>query len=409
MRVMYGLVGLVWTMALAVVGGEERLGSSSISSPTYLKSLKRAAGDVHYSKLLIAGDPVEKGIYDPSVAYTPDGRVGWLAYSSVKGNGNIINGKLALGEYVSTHLACTTNSGESWTFVKALNRSTNGTCVMPDGQTLQGVWRYEVSSLVCDPTDPDADRRWKIFSHCYFWERERDSRQTHAWIVLRTAADPAGEWSPEIPLFGAGKNPPAPCNKTRIDVNALDASLKDTFVYTEPGALAHDKRLYLSMTALRPKFGLGGISVAYTIILLASDDHGVSWQFVGRLLTPDDATHFGYERFDGTGFAEDGERVFLLAVPGSRRLMHDGCVAFEFASMAKGQLQRDAAGFPLITNYFAPQPGILSGPGGGQSTYHTSNTKGGVLFPQFNLHSYPEVFQIFQTRRRIVEEAGAGH
>jgi hypothetical protein len=367
-------------------------------------SLKHAAGDVHYTKLLIAGDPAEKGIYDPSVAYTPDGSVGWLAYSSVNGSGNVIHGRLALGEYVGTHLARTTNGGGSWAFVRVLNVSTNGACVMPDGKTIQGVWRYEVSSLVCDPTDPCVHRRWKMFTHRYFWERERDSRQTHAWIVLRTAADPAGEWSPEFPLFGAGKNPPAPYNKTCVDVNSLDASLKNTFVYTEPGALVHDGRLYLSMTALIPKFGLGGIGVAYTVILLASDDHGVSWQFAGKLLTPDDAKHFGYERFDGTDLAEDGGRVFLLAVPGSRRLMHDGCVAFEFASMAKGQLQRDAAGHPLVANYFAPQPGILSGPGGGQSTYHASNTNGGVLFPQFDIHSYPEVFHIFQTRRRIVKE-----
>ena len=72
-----------------------------------LAPFRRAAGDVHYTKLVIAGDAVDKGIYDPSVAYTPDGSVGWLAYSAVKGNGNLVKGKVSLGEYVSTHLART--------------------------------------------------------------------------------------------------------------------------------------------------------------------------------------------------------------------------------------------------------------------------------------------------------------
>ena len=369
-----------------------------------LAPLKKAAGDVHYTKLVIAGETLEKGIYDPSVAYSPDGSVGWLAYSSVKGDGNLVKGKVSLGEYIHTHLARTTDGGATWTFVKALNVSADGTCVMPDGKTLQGVWRYEVSSLICDPADPDANRRWKLFVHRYFWERNGDSKQTHAWIVLRTAADPAGEWSGEIPLFGAGKNPPAPYHSARVDVNALDASLKNTIVYTEPGALAHDGRLYLSLTALHPQLGLWGISVGYSIILLESEDHGVSWKFAGTVLTAKDANDFGYEYFDGTALAHEGARVFLLAVPGSRKpWMHDGCVAFEFESLANGKLKRGADGHAAVANFFAPQPGILSGPGAGQATCDPANVNGGLIFPQFNMRAYPEVFQIFQTRRRIVE------
>ena len=234
-------------------------------------------------------------------------------------------------------------------------------------------------------------------------KRDRDSRPTYGWIVLRTTAHPAGEWSEEIPLFGAGKNPPAPYHNTKVDVNALDATLKNTVVYTEPGALVHDGRLYVSLSALHPHIGLGGIGVRYTIILLASDDHGVSWKFTGTLLIPDDANHFGYEYFDGTALAVDGGRAFLLAVPGSRsRLMHDGCMAFEFESLTNGQLKRDAAGHPAVTNYIAPQPSILSGPGAGQSTYDPRNTNGGLIMPQFNLKAYPEVFQIYQTGQRLI-------
>lgn len=368
-------------------------GRGSLVGP--LGALKQAAGDVHYTKLVPTGERLEGGIYDPSVAYTPDGSVGWLAYSSVKGDFKPI------GQYVHTHLARSTDGGAHWQFVKVLNASTDGTLTMADGKSLLGVWRYEVPSLVHDATDPDASRRWKLFAHYYFWSPKKDRMVAYGWIAMRTAADPAGDWSAEVPLFGAGRSPLAPYHKTLVDLNALDASLHNAVAYSEPGALAHDGRLYLSMTALKPKLPLG---VTHTIILLASDDHGKSWRFVSTLLTPDDAKGLGCEFFDGSSLAEDGGRFFLLAAPMVRNRfeVHHGTAAFEFASLAEGRLRRDAKQQPAISAYFAPQPGIFSLVGAGQATYDPRNTHGGLIMPQLNLKAYPEVFQLYQTGLRII-------
>lgn len=365
-----------------------------------LDALKRDAGDVHYTKLMPSGERLEGGIYDPSVAYTPDGKIGWLAYSSVKGDYKPI------GQYVHTHLARSTDGGAHWEFIKALNTSTNGTLTLPDGKQLPGVWRYEVPTLVCDAADPDASRRWKLFVHYYFWAPKRDRMVIYGWIALRTAADPAKEWSADVPLFGAGKNPLAPYHQTRVDLNALDPSLKNSIAYSEPGALAHDGRLYLSLSALQPRLGLGGIRVGHTIVMLASDDHGESWRFVRKLLDNDDAVRFGADAFDGSSLAEDGGRFFLLASPmrrGKVPEVHHGTAAFEFESLTEGRLRRDTNGLPAVATYFAPQPGIFSIVGAGQATYHAANVNGGLIFPQFNLKAYPEVFQIFSTGRRIVK------
>jgi hypothetical protein len=82
--------------------------------------------------------------------------------------------------------------------------------------------------------------------------------------------------------------------------------------------------------------------------------------------------------------------------------MHDGTVALEFESLRDGRLKRNPDGTLRVAAYFPPQPSILSGPGGGQSDYDEHNTVGGLLMPQFNVNAYPEVFQIYQTGRRIV-------
>ena len=360
-----------------------------------LGKLKREAGDVRYAQLTPTGEQNHGGLYDPSVAYAPDGQTGWLAYSAIAGDFKPI------GPYVHTRLAQSTNGGQTWEFVKTLNASSDAELTMPGGDHLAGAWRYEVSTLVCDPADPDAERRWKLLVHRYFWAPKKDRMVQYGWIALRTAPDPAADWSDEVPLFGAGQNPLAPYHETRIDLNALDPSLASVVAYSEPGALAHDSKLYLSMTALAPRLGLKGISVGHSIVLLESSDHGGAWRFVRKLLDNDTAAQFGCELFDGSSLAEEDGRFFLLVSPGRSGATHDGTVAFEFASLAEGRLRLDAAGRPEIVAYFAPQPSIYSGPGAGQSAYDQHNTHGGVLMPQFNLKAYPEVFQIYQTGRRI--------
>jgi hypothetical protein len=393
-RLRYMVLSLVSVAGLLIVARGPTHGQGSFVAP--LAHLKQSAGDVHYSKLIPEGDRLQSGIYDPSVAYTADGGTGWLAYSSITGDFKPV------GPYVNTHLARSTDGGAHWRFIQALNTAAGATLVTSDGKTLSGGWRYEVPSLVHDPTDPNVGARWKLFVHRYFWTAQQDRMVDYGWIALRTAADPAGEWSSEVPLFGAGSRPLAPYHQTRIDLNPLNNSLRSTIAYTEPGALAHDGVLYLSLTALKPRIG----APLHDIILIASDDHGKSWRFVSTLVTRDDARAAGCDYFDGSSLAEDDGRYFLLAAPMVRNKneVHHGTVAIEFESLGKGILKRDAQHAALIAAYFAAQPGIFSGPGAGQSAFDSHNRTGGLIMPQFNVRAYPEVFQIYQTGRHIVEK-----
>jgi hypothetical protein len=390
----YGVLSLASVVVFLLVTRGLPGGQRSLGPP--LAQLKQTAGDVHYSRLIPEGDHIQSGIYDPSVSYTADGRTGWLAYSSITGD------LKPVGPYVNTHLARSTDGGAHWRFVQALNIPAGATFVTEAGRSLSGAWRYEVPSLVHDPADPDIGARWKLLVHRYFSTVQQDRMINYGWIALRTAADPAGEWSTEVPLFGAGTRPLAPYHQTRVNLNTLDDSLRDSLAYTEPGALASGGKLYLSLTAIKPSIR----GPLHDIILIASADHGTSWRFLSTLLARDDAHAAGCEYFDGSSLAEDDGRFFLLAAPMVQNAneLHLGTIAVEFESLERGVLKRDARHAPVLSAYFAPQPDIFSGPGAGQSAFDSHNRTGGLIMAQFNAGAYPEIFQIYQTGRRIAEK-----
>lgn len=376
------------------------VGCGSAPFSGQLAALKQSAGDVQYELLIPDGDDVEDGFYDPSLAFDEASGVGWMAYSSVTGDYD------PLGPYVHTHLAKTADRGATWDFIQVINASRDGTIPLPDGGSLDGVWRYEVPSLVHDADDPDPARRWKLFIHEYFWSPEHDRMVQYGWVAMQTAADPGGEWTAPKPLFGAGEFPLPPYDDTPVDLNILDPSLEDAAAYTEPGALARDGVLYVSMTVLKARLGLSGVAVDHVIALFASDDHGRSWRFVSTLLSTSDAEGLGAACFDGTSLALEDDRVFLLAAPMEKARsgdLHHGTAAFEFESLQDGTLRRDESGIPVVSAYFAPQPELFSGPGAGQSAYHSGNSHGGVLISHFNLKAYPSPFQIYETGRGIVD------
>jgi hypothetical protein len=349
--------------------------------------LKQAAGEVAYRPLVVEGDMSAGGIYDPSIEYSRDGSVGWLAYSSITGDFKPV------GPYVHTCLAKTMDHGRSWTYVGRINTSVAGTLDLGGGKTLPGAWRYEVATMVRDDGAPDGD--WKLFVHKYFWNAKKDRMPAYGWIAMRTAHEPDGQWSEEVPLFGAGTNPPASYHETQVDLNALHEDLKRSAAYSEPGSLSHAGVLYLSITTL---WFMGPDK----IVLLKSRDHAKTWEYVSTLANRQDAHDLGYNLLDGSSLTEDHGRFFLLASPASRKLGHDGTLVFQFDSLEQGRLLRDAANKLKIAAYFPPQASILFSPmGAGQSDYDEHNTGGGLIMPQFNVHDYPRVFQIFSTGRML--------
>jgi hypothetical protein len=343
---------------------------------------------------MVEGDAPRNGIFDPSVEYASGAAEGWLAYSAIFGDLD------PWGPHVETHLARTVDAGATWSFVAVVNPSTFADLELPGGQSLPGVWNYEVASLVHDPGDSGAE--WKLFAHRIFRQIEDDftgeqNLPAYSWVTLRTAPDPTGPWSAETALLASGVFPPAPYDDVSIAINDLDPSLAGLIVYSEPGAFVRDDVLYLSLTGLTS-------TGPDRIVLLASDDHGASWRYVGTPLSNADAPLLGFVSFDGSAIAEDDGRVFLLVTPESPGVLHDGTLAIEFDQLVDGTLVR-VAGVPQVHLALPPQPGLPANRRGGQADYHEGNTAGGLLQPALHVESLPQLFQFSSTGVHLLTAA----
>ncbi|MBW2046205.1 MAG: hypothetical protein JRI96_15205 [Deltaproteobacteria bacterium] len=355
---------------------------------------QRIVEDNDYEKINIIGETALNGVGDLSLEYEEDGEAGWMAYSSVDAP-----------KYIRTHLARTLDHGKTWNFIKRINESPDG-IVFLDGKPIVGSWWNEVPTLVHDPDDPGKE--WKLFWHKYFATHipslgAGNRVLQYSWIAYKYASDPAGEWSDEIPLFGAGPFPLWPY-KANINLNALHPDLNDFITYTEPGSIYKDGVLYLSLQGHKfVDIDGSGVKVNIAkIILLASHDHGQTWNYLGTLLENDDAKKFDAEMFSASSLVEENDRVFLFAAPLDssqyfETAKHKGTVIFEFEDISQGRLKRDENGELTVVKYLKTT--VSSG---GQSDYDEQNTYGGIVMPQLNFTAYPEVFQIFNTKEKVV-------
>jgi len=340
-----------------------------------------------FEKINIVSEESRNGLFDISIEYGNDG-IGWLAYSRVDAP-----------EHVETHLAKSTDLGRTWKFVRAVNRSSAGSVVI-DGETQEGVWRYETPTLLFDPGDIPA-RRWKLFVHRYFTippYKRGDRLFDKGWIEYKHATKPDGSWSDGIGLFGKQEN------NCQVDLALLHPDLRDFRNFTELGSIVIDGTIYISMDASVSPSGLGKWKNR-KIVLVSSRDHGITWNYVGTLTDYNDASALGYAILTGSSLVKEDGRVFLLLSPaGAKGLFkknrgHDGTLIVEFDDIRHAKLKRDTKGNLVVLKTYKP---YLNS--GGLSDYDEQNTAGGMLFSQINISAMPEIFQIFSTKKRIAQK-----
>lgn len=343
-----------------------------------------------------------RGIFDPSLARDGESKRVWMSYSAVDPS---VMWPTQNYDVVSTRLAYTDDEGA--TFMdsgKVLNAAKDidltGVLAPPNNA---GTWTNEVSSLVYDP-GAVASERWKLtWMHYLLINGER--RFEHGWLGLKSAATPEALASAtEVKLIvgslydkandlaGSPTKPPVAGAPAIALDTALGASLNGCLVFAEPGLMATDAALYLSLVC-------GKARTDRRVVLLeckspCTTTSAASWRHVGNLLDSTDAAAFGIDQgFSAPNLARVGGRDVLLVTPERSQPFegfYDGCLAFPIADLAGAKVGRDAG---------APAPiASIRGTAGsfhGACTVDGSLTKAGVLYSQLFVDS-PEKFRIYK-------------
>lgn len=345
----------------------------------------------------IRGQPGPPGAFDPSIQYGRDGRTGWMVYSALGGTIRPSNPFVA-----STLLARSTDNGRSWTYVQTIN-SPIDTIQSVKGKELEGIFKYEVPTLVYHPED--RGREWKLFTHKMFWSPKgrktakvngvtyafKGNRHSAGWITYRYASDPAGDWSEEVELVSFPPGSPA-----AVDLRELSGDFRKVRGYSEPGSLSKDGVLYLSLSAYSRR------KKDQFIFLIDSRDGGRTWNYVGKLLDMKDAKALGYDFLLASDMAEENGRVYLIVTPGDKKIPYRGAMVIRFDDLAGGTLRRDGDGKLIVVKHVEPAE-YLSPRGAGPATYDAANTNGGIVMGQVAQSPSGPLRRLYDSRARIAD------
>lgn len=294
------------------------------------------------NEVFVTNDPPAPfGIFDPSIVYPAGAPAGAMAYSAVKAKDDI-----------ATRIALSDDEGATWTFVVQANAATP---VPNDAGNLIS----EVSSLVVDPSDPDASRRWKLFSHRYLAKGQTLFYDV-GHVALQTAPAAEGPWS--APAANVGWRGTNPFSSEGAKLVAQDVpALADCVAFTEPSALA----LPNGVLAL----SLGCVSTmpatSIRVVLLFSADHASTWTYAGVLVPASDAPclgrAMGLARVNAVDLFGAAGKVWLSVTPENPTLGYRGCAFVEIVDLASAKIARDDAGAPKVTTLLATPTDQFSG------------------------------------------------
>ena len=228
------------------------------------------------SEVTIVNDPGSAlGIFDPSIVYPAGAPGGALAYSSVPAQNAI-----------RTRIAVSPDAGATWTYVGEANTPEAATIASSDGTECaggmcSGQLVSEVPTLVLDPGEPLAAKRWKLFAHRYLVSSANTLHYRIGTMTIQTAPDPQGPWTAPEKLFGLSSPSTYTTQGARYNASMF-TGMTDCLVLTEASAIVLPGTLDLAMACVY----LDGATARIKIVLARSTDHGQTWASLGKILGP---------------------------------------------------------------------------------------------------------------------------
>lgn len=303
------------------------------------------------SEITVEGDVGSTlGIFDPSVVYPQGATAGAMAYSAVPTQ-----------ETIRTRIAVSADHGGTWTYVAEPNTPQPAMIPSSDaaecpGGACSGNLISETASLIYDADDPDVSQRWKLFAHRYLVGPGVALHYRIGNLALQTASQPQGPWTAPRPLIGWTS--PSAYSSAGVALNASTINaLSDCIVLSEPSALWLPGSIQLAVGCVAIASGAPTIRIE----LLRSVDHGASWQYVSRLLTPADASCLTPgASLNGADLFTSGGTAYVAATPSDPAGYH-GCLVYPLDDIIAGHVARDASGEAIVTRSIVTEPAMFSG------------------------------------------------
>jgi hypothetical protein len=351
----------------------------------------RPATKVYPSPLFIAALEKDISSYDPALATNPVTGETWLAFS------NILPLDIQRKNFgPGIRLASSAPPCKLWDLRDEGFKPFLDTITAPDNQTTiaGGIWRYETPTLIYDPDD--LGHEWKLYAYKYMWTSDGNFQVARRYnmIVYRSSHTPIKGWTAEQWAFSAKADYPPPPYQDLISqkIDDLDPTLSDIIMFSRPSAVYANGMIIMSLSAFT------GNRLPDRIVMIASADHGKTWQYLGTPLTAADAEKSGaYSKLDGATLLKQGDNIYLTAVFGDQGTSALGTFVFSFKDVMKGQLQRDPkTGAPLLLQHVSRSSGKPTLVGGGYAAYSDACPFGMLTGEHSGIKG---VFQLFKTLR----------
>ena len=328
--------------------------------------------------LSVSGVVATDGIFDPSPRHDGSGNL-WMSYSTV----NYSTHDAALTE-VRTRVASSTDGGSTWTDTGVdPNNNSVPDLQVPNpwgGGNVWADWHYEVSSLLYDPYDTDAGKRWKMLWHrALYVSNGTDSVLSvpNGWIGLSSASTPNGTWSAERKLFAGLLYNTADnvfIGAPEIQLNALHTSLNGCGIFTEPSMLAKSDGIYISLACM------GTVS---KIVGVKCDRSFTTCYYLGDFLQGSEAAQFSQSGqaingFSATELVSADGNDYLIVTP-TESDSYRGCLAFRISDLATATLVR-SNGSPTLIKRISGTSGSFNGACG----YDSGATGSGIIYSEYN-------------------------
>jgi hypothetical protein len=343
------------------------------------------------------------GIFDPSVTLDPGtGRL-WMSYSAVDGSKRWPDQNR---DAVSIRLAYSDDRGGTWTESgKAVSNFLDVTLPLNPPNDA-GTWVSEVSTLVHDP-GAESGERWKLLWHRYLLVNN-SRRFEHGWIAMKAASRPedlAG--APEIKLLsgyrydpgndtagGGSRSPVGDPPRIQLDT-ALDPTL-NTCVFTEPGLLASEEALYLSLLC---KHLADSDSRIILLKCAGPCDTGRAgaWSYLGTVLRNSDAAAIGFDAgFSAPSLFASAGMAYLVVTPVRTAGApwpdyYSGCRIYQFSDLDSARLRKQDSR-PEIIGAWDGSAGSFNG----ACAFHPAASASGMLYSEL-APSEVEKFRIFMS------------